>query len=152
MDQSVSQSVSTDWSGNRLHFHLDLSFSFVPRTCYSHHFYYHNYTRSNLNFGKDAFFLSLFSKVVQNLLKKTEMTEEEQKQIVAKYLEEAEEMKERYNDMQKHSRAVLAAKLAARRRLKEEMRKEQAMKKELKEMAKKQVDYQRNNTKFGYFF
>ena len=79
------------------------------------------------------------------------MTEEEQKQIVAKYLEEAEEMKERYNDMQKHSRAVLAAKLAARRRLKEEMRKEQAMKKELKEMAKKQVDYQRNNTKFWKF-
>lgn len=80
------------------------------------------------------------------------MTEEEQKQIVAKYLEEAEEMKERHNDMQKHSRAVLAAKLAARRRLKEDMRKEQAMKKELKEMAKKQVDYQRNNTKFEYFF
>lgn len=85
-------------------------------------------------------------------MKKTEVTEEEQKQIVAKYLEEAEEMKERHNDMQKHSRAVLAAKLAARRRLKEDMRKEQAMKKELKEMAKKQVDYQRNNTKFGYFF
>ena len=76
---------------------------------------------------------------MQNLLNKTELTDEEQKQIVAKYLEEAEEMKERYNDMQRHSRAVLAAKLAARRRLKEEMRREQAMKKELKEMSKKQV-------------
>ena len=58
---SVSQSVSTDWSGtDRLHFHLALSFSFVPRTCYSHHFYYYNYKRRNLNFGKGAF-LSLFS-------------------------------------------------------------------------------------------
>lgn len=76
---------------------------------------------------------------MQNLLKKTEMTEEEQRQAVARYLEEAEEMKERYNDMQRHSRAVLAAKLAARRRHKEEMRKEAAMKKELKALSKKQV-------------
>ena len=74
------------------------------------------------------------------------MTEEEQRQAVARYLEEAEEMKERYNDMQRHSRAVLAAKLAARRRHKEEMRKEAAMKKELKAMSKKQVGYSRTVT------
>ncbi len=54
-------------------------------------------------------------------------------------MEEAEEMKQRHNDLQRHSRAVLAAKLAARRRQKEEMNKEAAMKKELKEMSKKQV-------------
>ena len=83
---------------------------------------------------------------MQNLLKKTEMTEEEQRQAVARYLEEAEEMKERYNDMQRHSRAVLAAKLAARRRHKEEMRKEAAMKKELKALSKKQVGYSRTIT------
>ena len=77
--------------------------------------------------------------MVQSLLKKTEMTEEEQREAVAKYLEEAEEIKERYSDMERHSRAVLAAKLAARRRHKEEMRKEQAMKEELKAMSKKQV-------------
>lgn len=69
------------------------------------------------------------------------MTEEEQRQAVAKYMEKAEEMKERYNDMQKHSQAVLAAKLAARRRHKEELRKEAAMKKELQAMSKKQVEY-----------
>lgn len=78
-------------------------------------------------------------KVVQNLLKKTELSEEEQQQLVAKYMEEAEEMKQRHNDLQRHSRAVLAAKLAARRRQKEEMNKEAAMKKELKEMSRKQV-------------
>ena len=78
-------------------------------------------------------------KVVQNLLKGTEMSEEEQQQIVDKYMAEAEEMKQRYDDLQRHSRAVLAAKLAARRRQKEEMNKEAAMKKELKEMSKKQV-------------
>ena len=83
----------------------------------------------------------LTCKVVQNLLKKTEMTEDEQRQAVAKYIEEAEEMKERYNDMQKHSQAVLAAKLAARRRHKEELKKEAAMKKELQAMSKKQVGY-----------
>ena len=56
---SVSQSVSTDWSGtDRLHFHLALSFSFVPRTCYSHSFYYYNCTRRNLNLVKMLFFLS----------------------------------------------------------------------------------------------
>ena len=56
---SVSQSVSTDWSGtDRLHFHLALSFSFVPRTCYSHSFYYYNCTRRNLNLVKILFFLS----------------------------------------------------------------------------------------------
>ena len=82
---------------------------------------------------------------MQNLLKKTGMTEEEQKQAVARYLEEAEEMKERYNDMQRHSQAVLAAKLAARRRHKEEMRKEAAMKKELNAMSKKQVGYKQRN-------
>ena len=54
-------------------------------------------------------------------------------------MEEAEEMKQRHHDLQRHSRAVLAAKLAARRRQKEEMNKEAAMKKELKEMSKKQV-------------
>lgn len=59
--------------------------------------------------------------------------------MVAKYMEKAEEMKQRHNDLQRHSRAVLAAKLAARRRQKEEMNKEAAMKKELKEMSKKQV-------------
>jgi len=90
-------------------------------------------------------------KVVQNLLQKTEMTEEEQRQVVAKYLEEAEEMKERYNDMQKHSQAVLAAKLAARRRIKEEMRKEAAMKKELKEMSKKQVSYSGTDSLLFHF-
>ena len=78
-------------------------------------------------------------KVVQNLLKGTEMSEEEQQQIVDKYMAEAEEMKQRYDDLQRHSRAVLAAKLAARRRQKEEMNKGAAMKKELKEMSKKQV-------------
>lgn len=76
---------------------------------------------------------------MQNLLKKTELTEEQQQEIVAKYMEEAEEMKQRQYDLQRHSRAVLAAKLAARRRQKEEMNKEAAMKKELKEMSKKQV-------------
>ena len=56
---SVSQSVSTDWSGtDRLHFHLALSFSFVPPTCYSHSFYYYNCTRRNLNLVKMLFFLS----------------------------------------------------------------------------------------------
>lgn len=76
---------------------------------------------------------------MQNLLKKTELTEEQQQEMVAKYMEEAEEMKQRHYDLQRHSRAVLAAKLAARRRQKEEMNKEAAMKKELKEMSKKQV-------------
>lgn len=78
-------------------------------------------------------------KVVLNLLKGTKMSEEQQQQIVERYMAEAEEMKERYNDAQRHSRAVLAAKLAARRRQKEEINKEAAMKKELKEMSKKQV-------------
>lgn len=54
-------------------------------------------------------------------------------------MEEAEDMKQRHNELQRHSRAVLAAKLAARRRQKEEMNKEAALKKELKEMSKKQV-------------
>lgn len=67
------------------------------------------------------------------------MSEEQQQQIVERYMAEAEEMKERYNDAQRHSRAVLAAKLAARRRKKEEINKEAALKKELKEMSKKQV-------------
>lgn len=78
-------------------------------------------------------------KVVLNLLKGTKMSEEQQQQIVERYMAEAEEMKERYNDAQRHSRAVLAAKLAARRRQKEEINKEAALKKELKEMGKKQV-------------
>ena len=59
-------------------------------------------------------------------------------------MEEAEEMKQRHYDLQRHSRAVLAAKLAARRRQKEEMNKEAAMKKELKEMSKKQVTKLKN--------
>lgn len=67
------------------------------------------------------------------------MSEEQQQQIVERYMAEAEEMKERYNDAQRHSRAVLAAKLAARRRQKEEINKEASLKKELKEMGKKQV-------------
>ena len=74
------------------------------------------------------------------------MSEEEQQQIVERYMVEAEEMRERYNDLQRHSRAVLAAKLAARRRQKEQMNKETAMKKELKEMSKKQVIRMKNLT------
>ena len=50
------------------------------------------------------------------------MTEEEQREAVAKYMEEAAEVRERYSAMERHSRAVLAAKLAAKRRHKEEMR------------------------------
>ena len=67
------------------------------------------------------------------------MTEEQQREAVAKYMEEAAEVRERYSAMERHSRAVLAAKLAAKRRHKEEMRKEQAMRKELQEMSRKQV-------------
>lgn len=78
-------------------------------------------------------------KVVSGVLKKSQLSEDEQKKVVEKFMEEAEMMKERYQDMQSRSRAVLAAKLAARKRVKDEMATEKAMKQQLKDMAVKQV-------------
>ena len=74
-----------------------------------------------------------------NLLSGSQLSEEEQQAVVAKYMEEAEEAKQKYRDMQSHSQAVLAAKLAARRRMKVERTKEAAMKKELLALSSKQV-------------
>lgn len=78
-------------------------------------------------------------KVVSDVLKKSQLSEDEQKKVVEKFMEEAEMMKERYQDMQSKSRAVLAAKLAARKRVRDEMSAEKAMKQQLKDMAVKQV-------------
>ena len=79
------------------------------------------------------------TQVVMKLLGGSQLSEEEQKEAIAKYMEEAEGAKQKFKDMQSHSQAVLAAKLAARRRMKVERSKEDAMKKELLALSKKQV-------------
>lgn len=77
--------------------------------------------------------------VVSNVIKKSQLSEEEQRKVVERFMEEAENMKQRYHDMQSKSSAILAAKLAARKRVRDEMAADKAMKQQLKDMATKQV-------------
>lgn len=78
-------------------------------------------------------------KVVSGVMKKSQLSEKEQQLVVERFMAEAEKMNENYKNMQSRSRAVLMAKLAARKRLKEEMSQEKVIKQQLKDMANKQV-------------
>lgn len=78
-------------------------------------------------------------KVVSGVMKKSQLSEREQQLVVERFMAEAEKMNENYKNMQSRSRAVLMAKLAARKRLKEEMSQEKVIKQQLKDMANKQV-------------
>lgn len=79
------------------------------------------------------------TKIINNALNTGEMTEEEKRSALAKVLEEVEAAKEKFSSMKDYNQAVLAAKLAARKKMKEGLAKEKAMKDEVSALAKKQV-------------
>ncbi|CAB4038279.1 Hypothetical predicted protein, partial [Paramuricea clavata] len=79
------------------------------------------------------------AKVLNDLLSKTAMSEEEKRSFVAKFFEQAAEAKEKMDSTREYNQAVLAAKIAARRRMKESLAKEKAMKDEVSALSKKQA-------------
>ena len=78
-------------------------------------------------------------KIINNLLNTGEMTDEEKRAALAKVFEDAEAAKKKFSNMKDYNQAVLAAKLAARKKMKEDLAKEKAMKDEVSALAKKQV-------------
>lgn len=80
------------------------------------------------------------TKVLNDLLSKTAMSEEEKRSFIAKFFEQAAEAKEKMDSTREYNQAVLAAKIAARRRMKESLAKEKAMKDEVSALSKKQVN------------
>lgn len=83
------------------------------------------------------------AKLVNDLLSKTAMSEDEKRSFVAKFFEQATAAKEKLDSAREHNQAVLAAKIAARRRMKESLAKEKAMKDEVASLSKKQVKIMR---------
>jgi polyhydroxyalkanoate synthesis regulator phasin len=81
------------------------------------------------------------AKVLNDLLSKTAMSEEEKRSFVAKFFQQAAEAKEKSDSTREYNQAVLAAKIAARRRMKESLAKEKAMKDEVAALTKKQVNF-----------
>ena len=79
------------------------------------------------------------ARIVRKLLKGSTLSEKQQEEAVERYIEEARAQEQTFRDRQAHSNDIVAAKLAARRRMKEERSKEDAMKKELQELGKRQV-------------
>ena len=79
------------------------------------------------------------TKVLNDLLNKTAMSEEEKRSFVSKFFEQAAEAREKMDSTREYNQAVLAAKIAARRRMKESLAKEKAMKDEVVALSKKQV-------------
>jgi polyhydroxyalkanoate synthesis regulator phasin len=77
--------------------------------------------------------------VLKDLLSKTTMSEEEKLSFVSKFFGQAAEAKEKLDSKREYNQAVLAAKIAARRRMKESLAKEKAMKDEVAALSKKQV-------------
>ena len=80
------------------------------------------------------------AKVLNDLLSKTAMSEEEKRSFVAKFFQQAAEAKEKSDSTREYNQALLAAKIAARRRMKESLAKEKAMKDEVAALTKKQVN------------
>lgn len=80
------------------------------------------------------------NRVLNDLLSSTAMSEEEKQSFVAKFFAQAAEAREKLNDTREYNQAVLAAKVAARRRMKESLAKEKAMKDEVAALSKKQVN------------
>ena len=85
------------------------------------------------------------TKVLNDLLSKTGMSEEEKRSFVAKFFEQASRAKEKLDSTREYNQAMLAAKVAARRRMKESLAKEKAMKDEVAALSKKQVNLYLSN-------
>ena len=80
------------------------------------------------------------TEVLKNLLSKTVMSDEEKRSFVEKFLDQASKARETFNSAREYNQAMLAAKVAARRRMKESLAKEKAMKDEVAALSKKQVN------------
>ena len=79
-------------------------------------------------------------KLILNMVRETsDMSEEEKRKVLEQFLADAEKMEERYRNQQEYSNATLAAKLAARKRMRDAKLKEEALKKELDSLSAKQV-------------
>ena len=79
-------------------------------------------------------------KLVSSIVReKSEMSDDEKREMVEKFLADASEMEEKFKNQQEYSEAVVAAKLAARKRLRDQKLKEAALKKELDALSAKQV-------------
>ncbi len=78
-------------------------------------------------------------RLVADLIKSNDMSEEDKKELVDKYMAEAQELEENYKNQQEYSNAVVAAKLAAKKRIRDEKLREAALKKELDALSAKQV-------------
>ena len=79
-------------------------------------------------------------KVLNSLLSKTAMSDEEKRSFVSKFFEQAMAGNEKIKSAREYNQAVLAAKVAARRRMKDSLLKEKAMKDEVAALSKKQVN------------
>ena len=80
------------------------------------------------------------TKIINNLLDKTEMTEDEKMSALSRFMAEAEAVNEKFSSIKNYNQAVLAAKLAARKRMKEDLARDKAMKDEVAALAIKQVN------------
>ena len=70
---------------------------------------------------------------------KTEISEDEKQQMVDKFMAEAHEIEEKHRNQHEYHNAVVQAKLAAKKRMREEKLREEALKKELNALSAKQV-------------
>ena len=68
-----------------------------------------------------------------------EMSDEEKQDVIDKMVAESKEVEGKFKGMEEYSQAMLAAKLAARKRLRDEKKKEEALKRELNALSEKQV-------------
>ena len=70
---------------------------------------------------------------------KTEISEDEKQEMVDKFIAEAHEIEEKHRNQHEYHNAVVQAKLAAKKRMREEKLREEALKKELNALSAKQV-------------
>ena len=79
-------------------------------------------------------------KLVSSLVRNTEMSEDEKRELLDKFMAEAEQLDEQYRTKQEYNNAIVAAKLAARKRIRDEKLRENALKKELDALSARQVN------------
>lgn len=81
------------------------------------------------------------AKVLKDLLSRTEMSEEEKRSFIARFFERAAVAKEKIDSAREYQQSLLVAKIAARRRMKESLAKEKAIKDEVSALSRKQVSF-----------
>lgn len=85
------------------------------------------------------------TEIINGLLHKTAMSDEEKRSFVAKFFEQATEARERLDSKREYNKAIIDAKIVARRRMKETLAKEKAIKDEAVALSRKHVSFLINN-------